>query len=190
MSNEGTDSAKRRFKHARLSSSRSIRLLDLQPSNNFDHPINVELLETSLDNGPTKQSSYEALSYVWGSQSGTHRIICDEKSLFVTPNCESALRYLRLKDRNRILWIDAICIDQTNSAEARLERNAQVASMGEIYVKADCTLCWLGEGTAYTGEVMRRLEQIGSCPSQRGFAKLMDLEGSSLCLPSHDSPAY
>lgn len=136
----------------------------------------VEVFETGLDIPISQQHAYEALSYVWGSKTGTEEISCNEQKLLVTSNCESALRHLRFKDQSRLLWVDSICIDQTHSTVAVIERNAQVAAMGEIYAKAKTTLCWLGEGTTYTSDVMRRLEQIGTCPSQRGFNKLMDLE--------------
>jgi hypothetical protein len=142
----------------------------------------VEVFETDLDISMSQQHAYEALSYVWGSRTGTEEISCNGRLLFVTPNCESALRHLRFKDQSRVLWVDSICIDQTDTAVAVTERNAQVAAMGEIYAKAKVTLCWLGKGTAYTGDVMRRLEQIGNCPSKRGFTKLMDLESKSLVL--------
>jgi hypothetical protein len=38
------------------------------------------------------------------------------------------------------LWIDALCIDQGRL----VERNAQVARMGEIYQNSDNVLIWLG----------------------------------------------
>jgi hypothetical protein len=63
--------------------------------------------------------------------------------LQVTPNCLSALRALRHRSRPRKLWIDAICIDQTSTAE----RNQQVPLMAEIYGKAGQVLVWLSPGT-------------------------------------------
>ena len=165
-----------RFQHERLSSQRNIRLIRLLGSADFDSPIKVEVSETGLDLPASKWPAYEALSYVWGSKSGTEEISCNGQMLFVTPNCQSALRYLRITGQSRVLWVDSICIDQNDTAEAVVERNAQVAAMGEIYSKATRTLCWLGGGTTYTDSVVRRLEQIGYCPSQRGFVKLMELE--------------
>ena len=129
-----------------------------------------------LDEVDPRHLQYEALSYVWGSSVGTVPIVCNKKALLVTPSCESALRHLRLKDRTRVLWVDSICIDQDNTAESIRERNILVASMGEIYAKASSTLCWLGEGTPYSQEVMRRLYLIGSCPSLRGLGKLLNFE--------------
>jgi len=167
------------FHHHRLSSSRSIRLLALLPSLEFQSTLKVNLTEVALDNVSNDQNSYEALSYVWGSRSGTEPIRCDDKLLLVTPNCESALRHLRLKDTTRTLWVDSICIDQENTTLSIEERNAQVGLMGEIYKMAVRTLCWFGAGNAFTDELMAYLERIGTCPSQRGLMKFLQFDGMS-----------
>lgn len=156
------------FHHRRLSSPRSIRLLALSPSPNFEASLEATLVEVHLDN-----NNYEALSYVWGSRVGTEPFVCDGKVLLITPNCESALRHLRLKVKSRTLWVDAICIDQEENEISVKERNSQVALMGEIYAKAFHTICWLGQGNKFTNELMRLLQQIGTCPSQRGLKKLL-----------------
>jgi hypothetical protein len=165
------------FHHRRLSSPRSIRLLRLFPSPEFQSALDVNLTEVSLDAVTDDEISYEALSYVWGSQCGTESIRCDDKLHLVTPNCQSALRHLRLRDKNRILWVDAICIDQENGAVSVQERNSQVVLMGEIYKTATRTLCWFGEGNDFTDELMAHLNRIGTCPSQRGLKKLLLFEG-------------
>ncbi|KAF2191189.1 hypothetical protein K469DRAFT_655867 [Zopfia rhizophila CBS 207.26] len=184
------------FHHRQLSSPRSIRLLALSPSPDFDASLEATLAEVDLDN-----SNYEAVSYVWGSRVGTEPFACDGKVLLITPNCESALRHLRLKDKRRTLWVDAICIDQEEGEISVKERNSQVALMGEIYAKASHTICWLGQGNEFTNELMQLLRQIGTCPSQRGLKKLLlfdkrlreqghlDVDSSSLgyilCHPWH-----
>jgi Heterokaryon incompatibility protein (HET) len=165
------------FRHRRLSSPRSIRLLALLPSLEIQAALEATLTEVSLDSISKNKNSYEALSYVWGSRFGTEPIRCDRQLLLVTPNCESALRHLRLKDTTRILWVDAICIDQENGASSVKERDAQVALMGEIYEKATRTLCWFGQGNGFTDELMANLNRIGTCPSQRGLKKLLLFDG-------------
>ncbi|QIW98329.1 hypothetical protein AMS68_003847 [Peltaster fructicola] len=157
------------FCHVPLQSSRSFRLVRLLPSADFDSEIEVELFEASLDDHPP----YEALSYTWGARHGTQPIVCNGFRFLVTPNCESAMRHLR---KDRLLWIDSICIDQSN--DGLVERDVQVPLMGEIYSKAVSTLCWLGPGLEYTSAVMRLIDQIGECPSQRGVSKLLRLEES------------
>lgn len=54
----------------------------------------------------------------------------------ITKNCHDALLYLRDKTHPQMLWIDSICIDQSNIDEA----NKQVAMMREIYGKAKVVL--------------------------------------------------
>ncbi|KAF2190895.1 hypothetical protein K469DRAFT_657610, partial [Zopfia rhizophila CBS 207.26] len=150
------------YHHHRLTSPRSIRILTLNPSPVFTAPLEVSLTEISLDSISPLTLRYEALSYVWGSPTGDRPLRCDGKLLLVTCNCESLLRHLRGVERARILWVDAICIDQDDGEESVGERNAQVALMGEVYRKATRTLCWLGGGTEFTVEILERLRRTGT----------------------------
>jgi hypothetical protein len=63
------------------------------------------------------------------------------RDLHVTENLYSAL--LRLQDDfcPRVLWIDAICINQSNEKE----KEQQIPLMAEIYAKARSVIVWLGE---------------------------------------------
>ncbi|KAF5572780.1 heterokaryon incompatibility protein [Fusarium pseudoanthophilum] len=83
---------------------------------------------------------YEALSYSWGSQSTPHEILVDGKTLLITESLYEALWHMRRPDEDRMLWVDALCIDQNNIKE----RGHQVNRMGEIYGKADKVVVWLG----------------------------------------------
>ncbi|KAG5791298.1 hypothetical protein H9Q69_009663 [Fusarium xylarioides] len=83
---------------------------------------------------------YEAVSYTWERQSTPHEIIVDKKKLSITESLYEALCHLRRPDEDRVLWIDALCIDQTNIKE----RGHQVNRMAEIYKKADKVIVWLG----------------------------------------------
>ncbi|KAH7306078.1 ankyrin repeat-containing domain protein [Rhexocercosporidium sp. MPI-PUGE-AT-0058] len=51
----------------------------------------------------------------------------------VTKNAYLALRDLRYKEQDRVLWIDALCINQDDTEE----RGQQVQQMGSIYSKAE-----------------------------------------------------
>jgi hypothetical protein len=104
------------------------------------------VLECSLEEVPLdQQPDYEALSYAWGKQdtTGGTYILCCGKRITITPNCAAALIHLRHEAEPRVLWIDAICINQANVRE----KNHQVSLMGDIYRNAKCTLMWLGEIT-------------------------------------------
>jgi len=64
----------------------------------------------------------------------------EKMTLSVTQNLFVALRHLRRQDQDRILWIDAICINQRDLTE----RSVEVGRMGLIYRQAAHTIVWLG----------------------------------------------
>ncbi|KAL6904129.1 hypothetical protein GGI43DRAFT_311542 [Trichoderma evansii] len=100
--------------------------------------------------------SYEALSYTWGLPDVRENIVVNGKPLSVTVNLYLALQQLRQRDEDRILWIDAVCINQKNLKE----RSHQVQQMGEIYKQADRVIFWLGSGTDETNVFMRSMELL------------------------------
>ena len=87
--------------------------------------------------------SYEALSYAWGSSETTDYIIVNGGKLPITANLFWALFHLRLRDEDRILWVDAVCINQNHHRE----KTHQVQQMGDIYKQADRVIFWLGPAT-------------------------------------------
>ena len=115
---------------------REIRTLTLKAGNHHDE-LSCVLKVVSLNDAP----QYEALSYVWGPADDAQNIRVNDKTITVTRYLEIALRYLRNPATDRVLWIDAICINQKDVTE----RNSQVTFMGDIYRSADHVLVWLGE---------------------------------------------
>lgn len=87
------------------------------------------------------RARYEALSYTWRDPTTTIPIRCSDKSTDITANLHTALLHLRYADRPRILWVDALCIDQKDDKD----KEKQVQFMGDIYSKAQRVLIWLGE---------------------------------------------
>ena len=59
----------------------------------------------------------------------------------ITQNLHAALKRLRLQNQSRVLWVDAICINQDDTCE----KSFQVAMMSQIYSKTTMGLLWLGE---------------------------------------------
>ncbi|KAH8588443.1 heterokaryon incompatibility protein-domain-containing protein [Bisporella sp. PMI_857] len=119
----------------------SIRLVELLPGAGND-PI---LANTQY--GKITSSKYEALSYAWGDPQLSASMSLDSRSFAITENLHLALTHLRLLDRPRMLWVDAICINQADNAE----REQQVSQMYAIYKHASTVLIWLGiapRGTA------------------------------------------
>ena len=99
---------------------------------------------------------YSALSYAWGSNEKLYSIIVDDSVLEVTSNLFEALQHIRSDLEDRILWIDAICIDQGNE----IEKGHQVKQMGRIYKEADQVLVWLGVGKRLSGHLMELMKRV------------------------------
>ncbi|KAJ8118188.1 hypothetical protein OPT61_g794 [Boeremia exigua] len=137
---------------------RSIRVLELQPAVDSADPIHCELKPLSLNDFPQWHANYTALSYTWDGQTPSKEINCGGGSLFITPNCDVAIRQLRSPTEIKILWIDSICIDQTPDAVS--ERNVQVALMGDIYKSAARVVVWLGPGDERIERALRQVMDI------------------------------
>jgi hypothetical protein len=118
----------------------SIRLLRLMPHQDATAHIQCELFEYSFQTS-CGTHLYEALSYVWGDPDETRPISIHGNRFNVTVNLYAALSRLRNHSIERILWIDAICINQEN----QLEKEYQIQSMPRIYGQAERVVVWLGE---------------------------------------------
>ncbi|XMA07805.1 hypothetical protein WAI453_000596 [Rhynchosporium graminicola] len=133
-----------------------VRLLSLGPGD-LAEEVCVELIPALLT-GLTP--SYEALSYVWGSPKDPVPVVVGrarKHNLMVTQNLGSALRGLRHRNVPRVLWVDAICINQSDTAE----RSSQVAIMGDIYCLATRVVIWLGNEGNDSASALGCLESIG-----------------------------
>ncbi|KAF3004605.1 hypothetical protein E8E14_007502 [Neopestalotiopsis sp. 37M] len=104
---------------------------------------------------------YEALSYVWGPKEKTMVISIEDKvdrEAHVTRNLYIALKHLRYEDKARVLWIDALCINQANNEE----KSAQVAMMADIYQYAHRVIAWLGPEADDSNLAMIAMQDVGS----------------------------
>ncbi|KAK4446269.1 heterokaryon incompatibility protein-domain-containing protein [Podospora aff. communis PSN243] len=95
----------------------SIRLLRLLPSHDSDSPIHCELIDYTLLSSPKQTHLFEAMSYAWGSADNPKSIHVNGRNLAVTCNLYAALARLRDHVLDRVLWVDAICINQEDVAE-------------------------------------------------------------------------
>ncbi|KAL5603905.1 hypothetical protein FOVSG1_006655 [Fusarium oxysporum f. sp. vasinfectum] len=114
----------------------STRLLVLLPGQ-LEDSIQCDLLVVNLDDSP----HYEALSYVWGGTTQKLTVTIAGKPVVVTDNLHAALYHLRYPDRDRVLWVDALCINQSDDRE----KMQQVGMMGKIFQGSLHCLVWLGE---------------------------------------------
>ncbi|KUJ17731.1 HET-domain-containing protein [Mollisia scopiformis] len=117
-------------------SERSIRLIMIKPVKRLTSDIECELVHVKFGDKP----NYEALSYAWGSDLTTRAIKINGKTLLVRESLWKVLAKLRHRDEPRCLWVDAICINQSDIAE----KNSQVRLMPHIYRKATTVIVWLG----------------------------------------------
>ncbi|KAI8217311.1 Heterokaryon incompatibility protein 6, OR allele [Colletotrichum sp. SAR 10_77] len=93
------------------------------------HDIALELRTVSLDD----EVSYATLSYVWGDPADTKKIEINGCMSVVTRSLHNALEQFQKNVSRSWLWIDAVCIEQSNLAE----KNHQVKMMGNIYSVMD-----------------------------------------------------
>ncbi len=78
----------------------------------------------------------------------------DGHPVLIPRNLDAVLRRFRHSDRERILWADAICIDQSQTEE----RNAQVSLMADIYKR--CERCLLFLGNTREDDALKGLEEL------------------------------
>lgn len=128
----------RRYRHFPLADAkRQIRLLRLHGGlgNIQGTLINVPL-DTTL--------SYEAISWAWDTpaEQGTNTLLIDGMELGISPNMYRILSLLVPIRDTRLVWIDAICIDQTS----RSEKQDQIPLMTKIYASAERVVAFPGEG--------------------------------------------
>lgn len=131
-----------------------MRLLRLLPHLDEHSGIKCHLFTcTLLDSGSTHP--YEALSYVWGPENNQQSISIDNCELPVRANLHAALSHLRDRFMERIIWIDAMCINQEDNDE----KGQQVQSMAKIYAKASRVIVWLGEAAGDSDQVLEAIRK-------------------------------
>jgi hypothetical protein len=97
-------------------------------------------IERGLEDYNNDMPAYMCLSYTWGDPQDEINVIVDGRTFSIRRNLFDFLAIARRTLAYAWLWIDALCIDQSNT----LERNHQVLQMGRIYDGAAMVLVWLG----------------------------------------------
>ncbi|KAL8363002.1 hypothetical protein RB601_009006 [Gaeumannomyces tritici] len=147
------------------------RLLCLHapPSVQQDFPIHCDLGTFPLDDCP----EYEAMSYAWGGENGDSTKRCPIyigpywDVLVQTQNCSDMLRHIRPLRGFRLVWVDAICINQEDDSE----RSSQIACMARIYGLCLRVVVYLGQ------DLCSPLPAGRSHPHRAGLETLSDLSG-------------
>ncbi|KAK3364627.1 hypothetical protein B0T25DRAFT_576849 [Lasiosphaeria hispida] len=152
---------------------RDFRLLKLSPGE--DHsPLHGTLVHHSLPStSPSSPSSpsppsspssssratpptYMALSYQWGSDLTPFKLSMREGSIEITLSLDRALRRVRDPARTLLVWADALCINQSDKHEKRV----QIRLMKDIFESASEVCAYLGPGDEASDRAMETLIQI------------------------------
>lgn len=143
----------------------SSRILKIQPAKNMTDEIRCDLVYSLLGDHP----EYEALSHTWGSPTPDpgKSILVNSQHFPVFENLFVALLRLRQTSKPRIVWIDAICINQAKNHEAVREREQQLLLMRQIYEQAQQVLIWLGDTGIGERIAMQSLANISGSFSVR-----------------------
>ncbi|KAK2031512.1 heterokaryon incompatibility protein [Colletotrichum zoysiae] len=127
--------------------------LDTKHLNPFFRPPNPKQ--------PIDRESYVAMSYSWGPEKPSAAIHLNGIEVDVRENLAAGLRRFRTMDyfkRGGKIWIDALCINQSDEAE----KATQIPMMGSIYKLAANVIVWLGSETEGSAGVIDRLQMLSS----------------------------
>lgn len=138
----------------------NFRLLELDLSGNAvtaDDVVDQARLDTY---GLRDGVDYDALSYCWGPEEELTTMTINGQSLPVSQNLLAALRQIRLDQKEtaslRKLWIDAICINQSDN----VEKSRQVMLMRDIYSNASRVVIWIGGPDHFSNLAFDTLERF------------------------------
>lgn len=153
-----------------------IRVIHILPAGHMKSNLHCRMRYHSLNGSSMSENGppYQALSYTWASAFSPghgvappsqrpdeqaeklYLIDIDGCKLPITESLDSALRHLRLPDQGLVLWVDAICIDQTHDEE----KSAQVKQMKKIYEQAASVIVWLGPSAQCSDKAMDTLQAM------------------------------
>jgi hypothetical protein len=135
----------------------TIRLLRILPSNEASKNVRCELFEYTLRISDTAVHPYEALSYVWGSKENAKAVEIDNRTISVANNLYTALLRFRDPKIPRIIWADAICINQKDQRE----KESQIQLMAAVYAKASRVIVWLGQAEDGGDRALETIRRVG-----------------------------
>jgi hypothetical protein len=125
---------------------RLIRILDGLPGSS----IQCELWHTDLG------EEHTCLSYMCGDDEPAYAILVNGRKLLVRNNLSDFLADARDRRFRMPLWIDAICLNQSNV----VERNHQVQQMWRIYASAAEILVWAGKLPSSLVDICRTVNDL------------------------------
>lgn len=144
------------------SQSDQIRLLQIpRKTNDTGSSVHYRLAHASLQDNP----GFEALSYCWGNADLSHETTVDGQVMRITQSLVTALASIQSKDRDIVLWADAVCINQKDD----VEKSAQVQLMQFIYKSASRVIIWLGPSNPAALNTIQEMQKWGETLISSGF---------------------
>lgn len=136
-----------------------VRLLRLLPyGKDKNTTIECQLFNYSLEGSVEEPRLYDALSYVWGIEASLLPISIDKQDFHIRANLYKALLRLRGCSIERIIWIDAVCINQNDETE----KEGQIRLMAQIYAQASRVIVWLGEMADGSDQALEAIRVAGA----------------------------
>lgn len=130
----------------------TFRLIQIHPTCDSEKEVEVDLVTVRLGDNPI----YEALSYVWGPPPNDRPVIVGGGEVRVRCSLDEFLRVVRHETKARLVYADAICINQDDDRE----KECQVQMMGSIFQSAKAVLSYLGPGDADTDALLRASAKV------------------------------
>jgi hypothetical protein len=138
------------FYHAFDLKQGEIRILKLDPlrgedgtvksGNRDSQPLSGSFEVVARDKPPP----YCAISYVWGLPSSGpngNTFRTPQWEISITESLTACLKCLRRKGVETYIWVDALCINQSDNDE----KSIQIRSLGSVYRKSERVIIWMGE---------------------------------------------
>ena len=174
------------FKYSPLQGQQGIRLLHIIPGEK-DYILHCKCIPYSSFASPTTPK-YTAISYTWGDSAQKEAILLNEGKHYITRNAKEVLLSVRDPLDSRIVWIDAICINQSDITE----RDTQVRIMRQIYGNAEQTLVWLGKASEDSSLAIDFIPLVNKALGELGGPETISDDTSLLAKlqTSRDSPGW
>ncbi|EMC93899.1 hypothetical protein BAUCODRAFT_75005, partial [Baudoinia panamericana UAMH 10762] len=116
-----------------------IRVINIMPSTDHSVPIIAHIAHCPIH----CEVTFTALSYRWSVDGAQTQIIANGQKMLIKSGLEATLRAVRMQDKVVPLWVDAICINQSDTTE----RSRQIPRMGTIYDNAALVISYAGPAT-------------------------------------------
>jgi hypothetical protein len=163
------------YKYTDIDYDNDIRILKIL-SGSKDGTLRCMLFPSALPSSKSRSKyqsyPYIALSYFWGIDDPIHPVeMFDDtgvrestaagqlptgRKFYIRKNLDAALRQFKHPRRDICVWVDALCINQSDV----IEKKAQVSRMHEVYSEAQEVVVWLGEGNEETRKTFELLRSI------------------------------